>query len=150
MPGLLLRIAMILELGAWATSPVGSPEPAEVSIGSVLRATGLVEDYLKPMAERVYGDAAAPISERRAMTLARWIAHNGHRRINARDVKRSAGLPGLRDMPAVEAAIAVLQEASWVRPDSGAPGGRPRKDFLVNPAIFDMVANGNGRSDKLA
>ena len=146
LPGLLLRLAMTLELGAWSVEPVGTPEPAEVSHASILRAIGLVETYLKPMSERVYGDAAVPLTERHAMTLARWIAHKHMARINARDVKRSAGLPGLRDMPAVEAALAVLVDANWVRTDSET-GGRPRKDYLVNPKVFALLEkrNGNGQ-----
>jgi putative DNA primase/helicase len=142
LPGLLLRLAMTLELGAWATGPAGTPEPAEVSRPSILRAIGLIETYLKPMSERVYGDAAVPLVERHAMTLARWIAHKRIPLINAREVKRSAGLPGLRDMPAVEAAITVLVDANWVRADSDLSGGRPRKDFLVNPKVFALLEGG--------
>jgi hypothetical protein len=82
------------------------------------------------------------------MTLARWIAHNGRTRINARDVKRSAGLPGLRDVAAVEAAAAVLVEAGWLRADEAPSGGRPRKDYLVNPKVGNLLedrSDGDGR-----
>jgi hypothetical protein len=148
MPGLLLRLAMILELGAWATKPEGTAEPSNLSQQSILRAIGFAESYLKPMLERVYGDAATPLNERQATSLARWIAHNGLTRINARDVKRSAGLPGLKDVRAIESAAAVLMDAGWLRPDEARSGGRPRKDYLVNPSVLNLLerrSNGDGR-----
>lgn len=147
MPGLLLRLAMILELGAWATEPDGTAEPSNVSKQAIIRAVGFVESYLKPMLDRVYGDASVPPNERHAMTLARWIAHTGLTKINARDVGRTAGLPGLKSGHAVEAAIEVLIEADWLRPDVTPSGGRRRKDYLVNPSVPDLVErqyNGDG------
>ena len=69
MPGLVLRLSLVFELGVWATSPLGTPEPTEVSHKALLHAIGFVEDYLKPMTERVYGDAAVPGAERHATTL---------------------------------------------------------------------------------
>ena len=145
MPGLLLRLALILELGAWATAPDGTAEPSNVSQQAIIRAIGFVEDYLKLMLSRVYGDADIPETERHAMTLARWIAFNGRKRINAREVSRSAGLPDLKRGPTVEDAANVLVEADWLRPVETTSGGRRRKDYLVNPKVFDLLERrGNG------
>jgi hypothetical protein len=135
MPGLLLRLALTLELGAWATKPDGTPEPTDVSRRTIIRAIGFIEDYIKPMSERVYGDAATPANERKAMTLARWLAHSGDSMLNLREVKRTGSLPGLRAMPDIQSAVAVLVEAGWLRADGFETGGRPRKDYRVNPMV---------------
>jgi hypothetical protein len=55
------------------------------------------------------GDAAAPVAERNAAVLARWIVATGAKLINVREIHRGARLPGLRDLTAIEAAIAVLE-----------------------------------------
>jgi hypothetical protein len=137
MPGLVLRLALILELGSWATCD--GPEPARLERRALLRAIAFVEHYLKPMAARVYSDAAAPAAERNATTLARWIISTKAKLINTRDVRRSARLPGLRDSLAIEAAIAVLEEGDWLRLSDTNSGGRPRKDYFVNPKVFGGV-----------
>jgi hypothetical protein len=58
--------------------------------------------------------------------------------LNARELRRSAGLPGLREADVVREAIEALVEASWLRPapsrKSDSPG-RQRADYLVNPSI---------------
>jgi putative DNA primase/helicase len=135
MPGLVLRLAMVLEMAAWSVSEAGTPEPATIDRAAILRAIALVETYIKPMAARVYGDAAGPIAERHATVIARWIEATGVDRINAREIRRTAGLPGLREVAPIEAAFAVLEDMCWIRPDGSATGGRPRKDYLVNPAV---------------
>jgi hypothetical protein len=134
MPGLVLRLALIVELGSWATSQ--EPEPSSLDHRSILRAIAFVESYLKPMAARVYGDAAAPVAERNATTLARWIVATGAKLINVRDIHRGARLPGLRDVSAIEAAISVLEAGDWLKLSGTATGGHPRKDYLVNPKVL--------------
>jgi hypothetical protein len=138
MPGLVLRLALILELASWATTE--DPEPASLDNRAILRAIAFVESYLKPMAARVYGDAAAPLAERNATTLARWIVATEPKLINVREIHRCAKLPGLRDVAAIEASIAVLEEGDWVKSSGAGTGGRPRKDYLVNPIVFSERA----------
>jgi hypothetical protein len=135
MPGQILRIALILELGWWAA--IGGGEPTLVSKKAIEAAIVFVDDYVKPMALRVYGDAALPIPERDATIIAKWIITKGVKRFNAREMRRSGGLPGLGAEPkAVDAALGILSEAGWIRsahPNSGM--GRPAKDFDVNPGV---------------
>lgn len=139
MPGVLLRLAMILEFAAWSISPAGTPEPQEVSESMTKRAIGFIEGYLKPMADRVYADAAVSEDERLAMSLARWIAHNRPNRINTRELMRRAAIPGLKGKQATDKAINQLVEAGWLRPEASATAGRPRRDYLVNPRIADLL-----------
>ena len=50
-----------------------APPPAQISARAFAAAAVLIDDYFMPMAEWIYGDAAATDPERRAATSARWI-----------------------------------------------------------------------------
>lgn len=65
--GLLLRVALTLELMFWCT--VDGPEPSTISAATIEKAILFFDTYAKPMAARVFGDAALPIGERQAATL---------------------------------------------------------------------------------
>lgn len=140
MDGTVLRLALVAELSGWAF--VGGPEPAEVSADALIAAAAWVDDYAKPMAERVYGDAALPEVERNAATLARYIRKSGLRQINKRDLKRTphkSKLPNLRDKDAMDGAVQHLVDAAWLMECPSREGGtvgRHREDYLVNPAII--------------
>jgi hypothetical protein len=140
MDGTVLRLALVAELSAWAFR--GGEEPREVSADALIAAAAWVDDYAKPMAERVYGDAALPPVERSAAVLARYIRKKGFRQINKRELKRSphkSALPALRDSDAMDAAVQHLVDAAWLQPclsRDGGSVGRQREDFLVNPAVL--------------
>jgi hypothetical protein len=142
-PGQLLRLALILEHLWWcAPSTSLSPvmPPNRITIQAVHAAAALIEDYFKPMAERVFGDAALPEVDRLAATLARWILKERPKLVNARDLRRKARLPGLRDAAKVRLALGALVEADWLRPAferSGDHGGRQREDYEVNPKLWE-------------
>jgi hypothetical protein len=59
-------------------------------------AAGIADLYLKPSLTRVYGDAAMPLENRDAGTIAQWIMRTRPQRINASELRRHAKLPGLR------------------------------------------------------
>jgi hypothetical protein len=107
-----------------------------VSIQAVEAATHLVGAYFLPMAERVYGDAAIPLSERAAMTLARSLRRLRLSEFNARDMRRHVG-GKLRESASMHAACAALTEAGLIRPHAArnSGGGRPAQRFEVNPAL---------------
>ncbi len=136
--GQVLRLSLIIEYLWWATMDPGTPEPEEISLAAVTGAAALMEDYLKPMAERVYGDASLPDRERRITTLARWVYKNRREVINARkDIEREGRLPGLRDSASIKAALDDLVEAGWLfPPDKPGGSGRPRVDYKTNSLIW--------------
>lgn len=138
MDGTVLRLALIAELTRWAF--VGGEDPRQVSLDSLVAAAGFVDDYAKPMAQRVYGDAALPAAERNAAVLARYIRKHCFTVINKRELKRSphkSHLPALRNAKAMDAAIAHLVDSGWLlSADEANPQGRPRGDYLVNPAVI--------------
>lgn len=138
LPGLLLRLALVLELLRWSTS--GGPEPEKVGISATGYAAHIVDTYFKPMAVRVYGDAALPEDEAHAVAIARRIRKEGHRAVNGRQIRRTWCLPGLKSPEKVMAALGVLQEGHWLRPAPSRQGetpGRRSSDFEVNPRAWE-------------
>jgi hypothetical protein len=131
-----LRLAAILEFTWWAWEC--DSEPTVISEQAVGAACRLLEEYFIPMAERVYGDAAIPVPERNARTLARYLKQGKLREFNARALQRVIGGP-LRDADAVKAACAALIEAGLIREQfsrSGATPGKKAHNYEVNPAVY--------------
>ena len=138
LPGLLLRIALIIEYLRW--SAVGGPEPEKIGTEATGYAAHLIDEYFKPMAVRVYGDAALPEDEAHAIAIARRIRKERHRTINVRQIRRTWCLPGLKAPEKVMAAIRVLEEGGWTRPAPSRQGqtpGRQSSDYEVNPRILE-------------
>jgi hypothetical protein len=137
MDGAVLRLALIAEYTRWAFN--GGEEPRQVSLDGLVAAAAFADDYAKPMAQRVYGDAALPEAERNAAVLARYIRKHAFTAINKRDLKRSphkSHLSMLRNAAAMDAAVSHLVDCGWLlSADDGNPQGRPRGDYLVNPAV---------------
>ena len=140
MDGVVLRLALVAELSRWAIC--GGDEPREVSIDALTAAAAWVDDYAKPMAERVYGDAALPVAERHAAVLARYIRRARLTSINKRELRRSphkTPLSALREGDALDAAIEHLVDAGWLIAKETREGdnpGRKRSDYAVNPAVL--------------
>ena len=119
-----------------------APPPAVITREAFAAAAMLVSDYLLPMAERTYGDAAAAPRDRDAATLARWIAKERPAEVHVRTLQRDVRLPGLTTAEAIHAAAAVLVDAGWVlapAPGGGQPG-RPKAAYPVNPALWAALA----------
>jgi putative DNA primase/helicase len=139
LPGMVLRLSLVAELSRWAFE--GGPEPKAISAKTVASVAEFIDEYAKPTAMRVFGDAALPVVERHAATLARLILKNKLRRVNARDLKRTPykqHLPGMREAEPLNEALAYLAEADWLKPigtRAGASRGRSSSDFAVNPAV---------------
>lgn len=137
--GLALRLAGVLEFLDWAFGPEGAPEPAVISLAATERAWALCEEYFEPMALRVYGDAAISKTERDAAAIVKRIYERKELTINARVIRQSWRIPGLREAAKVDAALAFLVEAGWVREAASRQGGSPgrrAKNYEVNPDVF--------------
>ena len=140
MPGYGGRLALILEFLWWCGDKPGTPEPGEVSLAAAEAAFAFLADYALPMARRAFGDAAMPEAERDAVTLARWLMAQRPLPaiVNARGLRHASALP-TRQPARVDAALAELAEANWVREAPARAGdqpGRRRKDWAINPALM--------------
>lgn len=137
--GAVLRLSLTAELMAWATR--GGAEPETISVQTVAAVAEWVDDYAKPMAQRVYGDASLPLVERNAAILARYIMKAKLDRINKRELKRSphkSHLPTMRTAQPMDEAVSYLCDAGWLVEVGGRDGetaGRKSGDYLVNPAV---------------
>ena len=135
--GLALRLSLVLGFLDWAAG-YDAP-PSKITKAALSRACDLVADYFLPMAERVYGDAAAPAAERNATTLARWIMKERPSEVHVRRLQREVRLPGLLDAKAIHAAAGGLVDAEWLqKPEAGDFQARARAAYPVNPAILAM------------
>jgi hypothetical protein len=138
--GHVLRLATVLEHLQWCVV-YGRPEPRCISVESVDAAARLMDRYFLPMAERVFGDAAIPVSDLRAMALARYLHAQRLTRFNARTVRLQRINWMLREAGAMKDACSGLIEAGLIRPapstrPAGAPG-RPSLDYEVHPALSE-------------
>jgi len=137
LPGTVLRLSLISEMATWAAGGIG-PEPRSIGARTVAAAIEFVEEYAKPMALKVFGDAALPPVERNSAILARYLLKHKVHLFNARALRRKAGLPGLRDAKPFSEAVAQLVDADWLRDAGqreGETAGRRKSDFIVNPAV---------------
>jgi hypothetical protein len=137
--GMVLRLSLVVELISWAAT--GDREPTTISLKTIVAVLGFVDDYAKPSAIRVFGDAVLPEEERNAAALARHILKTKAQRINARDVRRKSGIATLKVAADVDAATGALAEAGWLRDAKKRQGdtpGRQSKDYLVNPAVHKV------------
>lgn len=136
-PGAAIRLACTLEYLAWSMSEERKSESiGMVPVGYALH---LIDAYFKPMALRVYGDAALPEAEKGAATVARWIVKTRPDIINARTLRRSVRLPGLTDASKVKAALEVMCDAGWIRycpTREGDTSGRHQENYTINPACW--------------
>ena len=136
--GSALRISLTLEWLWWCAKDDFAMPPTEISLAAFEAAAALVDDYLLPMAERVFGDASATEIERNAATLARWIIKERPAQVYVRDLQRTVRLPGLRTAELIKGAANALVEADWLRPPPflGRFGPRVPAIYSVNPKLM--------------
>ena len=139
--GQALRLALGLEFLWWCGQGTTTPPPRQIGARAFAAAALMVADYFAPMAERVYGDAAASERERTAATLARWIVAERPAELHVRHLQREVRLPGLRTAEQIRAAAEMLVEEDWLLPP--APGSgfgqRGRVAYAVNPWLREAA-----------
>jgi hypothetical protein len=134
-----LRLALVMEYLWWCGEDGMAAPPAQISARAFAAAASLMADYFLPMAERVYGDAAATDRERGAATLARWIRVQRPAELHVRHLQRDVRLPGLRTADQIRSAADNLVEADWLRPPTPGTefGQRGRIAYPVNPRVWE-------------
>ena len=107
-----------------------------MSAQTIGHAADFVDEYCKPMALRVYGDAAVSQCERNAAVVARHILSSRLSAFNARALRREAGYPGPKKPGDLDAALAHLVDTDLIRPAPEREGGTPGRmsaNYAVNP-----------------
>ncbi|SOC04751.1 DUF3987 domain-containing protein [Rhodobacter maris] len=136
LPGLAARLALVLAYLDWAADDSG--EPREITVEHFGRAAHLVEAYLLPMARRAYADAATPKPLRAARRLLAILRKENWNRFTSRDVLR-LDRAGLATAAELDPALVILTEGDCIRAieqPANPKGGRPPRQFAVNPAVF--------------
>ena len=140
LPGMVLRLALVIELAGWAYR--GGVEPQTISAKTIAAVAEFVDEYAKPMAMRVFGDAVLRPVERNAATLARLILKHRLKIVNARDLKRAPYkqyLPGMREADPLNDALAFLVEADWLKSVGSRAGDRrPWTSLALSPTAMIM------------
>jgi hypothetical protein len=137
--GIALRLAQVLEYLVWAWRQSNTPEPEHISLASVRNAIHLIETWVRPSLERVFSEASLPKPQRDAMVIGRWLLKQERQEINARSLRREAGFPGPKEPEPLDAALEIMADAGWLSapPRESGAKGRGRKDYAVNPKIYD-------------
>ena len=137
LPGMAVRLAVILEHLHWSGERASDPPPTRVSEIAAISAIAFLDAYALPMARRCFGEAALPQSERDVIALARWIIAQDPlpEMVNAPALRRHHAPIG-RDAARYDVALTELAEAGWLRRvSSRSSSGRPSKDWAVNPRL---------------
>lgn len=137
MPGLVVRIANVLAHLDWAATENGE-FVSEITLNHVGRACHFVGEYLRPHAFRAYGAAKPPPEFEAAKVVAGIIQSEGLTLFKLRDIQ-NRGRRGLSKTPEVKAALAVLEDANWLRQVNTGTGGRPSVFYVVNPRIGEAT-----------
>jgi hypothetical protein len=140
-PGRALRLALVYELLAWAARD--GLEPATVSSDAVARAGGYL-DYGAGMLDRVTAGLAITCAEADAARIARHLLAmydvpptGKPARLNERALYQTSGFAWARESQRLVQALAVLEQAGWIRRPSANGRGRPRGDWEVSPRIWE-------------
>jgi hypothetical protein len=133
--GIVLRLALILELMEWALS--SKPEPRLVSGENMANALYLFEDYFVPSTCRAVAGGARDPQERAGSLLLKEIRRRRAKTVNAKEIYREWGLPSLTTATAVSSALETLRDLGWVSRLHENKVGRPRGTWQVNPRLFE-------------
>lgn len=142
MRGLALRLSLVIQYVWWCGQGGMVSPPSEISEEAFQAAIRLITDYLVPMAERVYGDAAARTEDRNAATLARWIIRAKASEVHVRRMQRKDKLPGMQTADEIHAAARVLVDAGWLIPPTVGFGAASKQAYQVNPRVLELEAEG--------
>jgi hypothetical protein len=136
-PGTVLRLSLILEMAWWAHGGIIGP-PQAVTGAAVAAACRLYEEYLVPMAQRVYAGPRRSPLEVQASELLRHIRRKRMTSVNASEIRRQR-LANLRRREEVDNVITRLCQAGWLKAKPSRAGdtkGRMRSDYEVNPRLW--------------
>jgi hypothetical protein len=139
--GLVLRLSLVLKYLWWCGQEGYEAPPNTITEDALRAAARFVSEYVLPMAERTYSDAASTETDSNTMRLAHWIKKERPDFIHVREMQRKVRLQGLRDAKAIHAACAALIEAGWLGKPTPTIGYQQRgtKAYPVSPRLWDAL-----------
>lgn len=135
LPGVVMRIALVLRLLDWATNR--GPAPTDIAATTLKRALRLTEDYFLPMAERCYSPTSVPVVDRQARRLLIALKQRNAPRFSTRDIIRGA-VAGIERASDLNPVLERLTEAGLIRqsPAASTGIGRPARRYEINPLLL--------------
>jgi hypothetical protein len=138
--GLAARLALVWHLVEWAAGRVRDEDLASVPLWTLARVLELMDTYVEPMDDRLYGAFDQSVSAGGGERIARWLVKERPSSFTLREIRRHRW-SGLGEPKAVEQAVEWLAAMGWVREaDPEQRPGRPSARFEVNPAIPEALA----------
>jgi len=139
--GLVLRLSLVLKYLWWCAKDGYEAPPEIITEDAVRTAARFVSEYVLPMAERTYSDAASTEIDSNTVRLAHWIKKERPDFIHVRNMQRNVRLQGLRDAKAIHAACAALIEAGWLGRPAPTIGFQQRgtKAYPVSPRLWEVL-----------
>jgi len=136
MGGQSVRLACSLEHIFWALSDKKEP-PRSISKDTMLKAIVLIEDYFKPMAEKVFCDCLHSRADNVQRSFLRYLKDQKLEKFNVRELKHRNVFPKNIDENEF---LTNLIELNVIRKDISGfpPKGRPLKNYVVNPKLMEM------------
>jgi hypothetical protein len=131
--GRILRLALVFKYLEWALT--SGNEPGLIDTGTIEKAARFINEYAEPMARKVAGGLAMSNDEKLAVKVIEYIVKEGERVVNSSEIGRSH-VKALRKTGVADKVFAILQKKNYVRPVVTAMG-KPRKDWAVNPQVFE-------------
>lgn len=104
-----------------------------VSLLALERAIAWAE-YLEPHARRIYAPAMSPDVDAARLLAQKINARELPERFTLRDIYRNHW-SGLDTREQAAAAVSVLEDYDWLRPEQGNSVGRPKVVYTVNPLV---------------
>jgi Protein of unknown function (DUF3987) len=137
LPGMAVRLAVLIEHLEWCARPVESEPPAVISERAAVAAIAFLDMYAVPMAQRCFGEASWPQADRDAYALGRWLmAQSPVLKVFIVREVRLRHAPLGREATRYDAAVRELVTAGWLRELPRPRGsGRPAKQWEVNPRL---------------
>jgi hypothetical protein len=142
-PGHAARLALALELIAWALGDSDAP-PAMIDDKRAEAACDLRANYFEPHRKKTIADAAMPAQEKLAAAAARWIVTERPMYIDPLFFRTRAKVPGIRSVEEMLVALGELASRNWLAPGVRIPHPRDFRAELpahihLHPRLYEVV-----------
>ena len=136
MGGQVVRLSCALEHIKWALSDETEP-PQTISQDAVLKAIVLIEDYFKPMTEKVLVKHSHCRNNNQLLAFIRYLKDRKIQVFNVRDLRRKRKFPSLEE-DEEKKFLSALIEVNIIASSGREGAGRPPKNYIVNPKLMEV------------
>lgn len=138
--GLTATLSLLRAYVRWAHLGEAT-EPLSIGAGDITASIALTETYIIPMAQRAYAAFGATTEIINAVSLLDVIRSHGWQSFTQRELQRSLGkrISSARDLQAQIKELISVDAVRDATPETGSKGGRPSRQFVVNPHVHMTI-----------